>query len=211
MAAMDFGMAVTAGIIPKAKKAQEDLINLAGGRDVFKSEGWWNKQIDKQISEGYREQKYETQYKVDTGLAQYATTYIGAPKPSGKYVWKPAALGYGLPGMYGPPRGAVYTGGFFGSPKKYETREFGLGYQGDREDFTEGELSDITTSAKRGAETVKRTASESKASKRRLSRATGGLIGKAMQPGQTPATGLPALGEGGLGITGSILGGGIKL
>jgi hypothetical protein len=210
MAAMDFGMAVAAGIVPKAKKSQEDLINLAGGRDVFKSEGWWNKQIDKQISEGYREQKYETQYKIDTGLAQYFN--MGPPTPSKQYIWKPAELGRGgLPGMYGPPRGAVYTGGMFSTPKKYETREVSLGYQGDREDFTAGELTDIEKAAKRGAETVKRTAAESKASKRRLSRATGGLIGKAMQPGQAPATGMPALGEGGLGITGSILGGGIKL
>jgi hypothetical protein len=37
------------------------------------------------------------------------------------------------------------------------------------------------------------------------------VLAKARLEGEAPSTGLPALGEGGLGITGSILGGGIKL
>jgi predicted Zn-dependent peptidase len=59
----------------------------------------------------------------------------------------------------------------FSTPKKYNHVIVSLGYQGDREDFTAGELSDIEAAAKRGAEQVKRTAAESKATKRRLARA----------------------------------------
>ena len=54
MAALDFGMALARGMLPTSEKAQKDLMNLAGGRNVFKSEDWWNQQVDKQISEGYR-------------------------------------------------------------------------------------------------------------------------------------------------------------
>ncbi len=55
MAALDFGMALSRGMLPQSEKAQKDLLNLAGGRNVFKSEDWWQQQVDKQISEGYRE------------------------------------------------------------------------------------------------------------------------------------------------------------
>ena len=54
MAALDFGMALARGMLPKSESAQKDLLNLAGGRNIFKSEDWWNKAVDKQISEGYR-------------------------------------------------------------------------------------------------------------------------------------------------------------
>ena len=205
---MDFGMAVAAGIIPKAQKAQKDLINLAGGRNVFKSEGWWNTQIDKQIKSGYREKETGTEYMTKSG--KYVLGKKTVTTPNVLYDFS------GPQTVYTPPKDALITGynqssiqyGYIKTPI-YKTRQVDV-YAG-REDFTEGELSDITKSAKRGAEAIKRTAAESKASKRRLSRATGGLIGKAIQPGQAPATGLPALGAGGLGITESILGGGIKL
>lgn len=207
---MDFGMAIAAGIIPKAQKARQDLINLAGGRDVFKSEAWWNRQIDKQISEGYREKETGTEYMTKSG--KYVLGKRTVTTPSILYDFS------GPKTQYLPPQDALITGYtkpfasyMFTKKPIYKTRQVDVYGQSGREDFTEGELKDIETGAKRGAETIKRTAAESKASKRRLSRATGGLIGKAIQPGQAPATGLPALGEGGLGITGSILGGGIKL
>jgi hypothetical protein len=50
MAALDFGMALARGCFLKQKMHKKDLINLAGGRNVFKSEDWWNKAVDKQIS-----------------------------------------------------------------------------------------------------------------------------------------------------------------
>jgi len=207
---MDFGMAVAAGIIPKAQKARQDLINLAGGRNVFKSEGWWNRQIDKQISEGYREKETGTEYMTKSG--QYVLGKRTVTTPSILYDFS------GSKTQYLPPQDALITGYTqpllqYGFTKKpiYKTRQVDVYGQSGREDFTEGELSDITKSAKRGAETVKRTAAESKASKRRLSRATGGLVGKAMQPGQAPATGLPELGTTGLGLTAGLFGTEMKL
>ena len=40
MAALDFGMALARGMLPTSEKAQKDLANLAGGRNIFKSEDW---------------------------------------------------------------------------------------------------------------------------------------------------------------------------
>ena len=203
MAALDFGMALARGMLPTSKESQKDLLNLAGGRNVFKSEDWWNKAVDKQISEGYRKEKFQTEYKVDTGLAKYFG--MGAPTPSKQYVWKPAELGRGgLPGMYGPPRGAVYTGGMFSTPKKYETREVSLCYQGDREDFTAGELTDIEKSSKAGAQRIKRDMAQSKASRSKLRRGTGGLLSKASIGPES--TGLSPLGVTGLGLDTDTLG-----
>lgn len=231
MAALDFGMALARGMIPKAKTAQKDLIDLAGGRNVFKSEDWWNKAVDKQISSGYRKGEMATAYRTTSGeykVGQRTTsTYTGNPLFGFGY----GGGGGGASVSYGIPEGAVITGytppprytgymnifssgygrGPTGPQPIYDTKQVEVFGPAGRSDFTVGELSDITKSAKRGAEQAKRTSAESKATKRRLARATGGLMGKARQPGDEPSTGLPALGEGGLGITGSILGGGIKI
>ena len=61
-------------------------------------------------------------------------------------------------------------------------------------------IADIEKAAKRGAEAAKRTAAATKGSKKRLARGTGGLVAKAALPGAKPATGLPSLGETGLGL-----------
>ena len=230
MAALDFGMALARGMLPKAEAAQKDLLNLAGGRNVFKSEDWWNKAVDEQISSGYRKSETATAYRTTSGEYKVGrrttSTYTGNPL-MGIY----GGGGGGTAVSYGIPEGAVITGytppprytgyvspftmgygrGPTGPSPIYDTKQVEVFGPAGRTDFTAGELSDITASAKRGAEQAKRTSAESKATKRRLARATGGLMGKARQPGDEPSTGLPALGEGGLGITGSILGGGIKL
>jgi len=229
MAALDFGMALARGMLPKSETAQKDLLNLAGGRQVFKSEDWWNKAVDKQISEGYREiertgkeylmpsgeyQREETQTSFQSG--RYVGGIAGLP---GYFVEGPSYHGIGGYGgapsgrtvtSYVAPEGALFTEDPRTREKKYTTRDIDI-FGTSRKDYTAGELKDIETAARRGAQQAKRTVAETKASKRRLSRATGGLMGKARAEGEGPATGLPALGEGGLGITESILGGGIKL
>ena len=218
MAALDFGMALARGMLPKSEIAQKDLLNLAGGRNIFKSEDWWNKAVDKQIKEGFRESEKGTEYLTKSGQyvlgkrtasqgANIGLAYgFGGGGPSVSYSAPTDAkiLGYRLP--------SVILGGPSGQTPIYETRQVEVyGDFSPRKDYTAGELKDIETAAKRGAEQAKRTAAETQATKRRLSRATGGLMGKARAEGEAPATGLPALGEGGLGIVGSILGGGIKL
>jgi len=234
MAALDFGMALARGMLPKAETAQKDLINLAGGRNIFKSEDWWNKAVDEQIKSGYRElertgkeylmpsgeykrEKTQTSSSIQRDALGRITSF-GGINPGVYYasidpVWgRFSGGGGGVPlgtsTSYVAPEGAVFTLDPRTKEKQYTTREIDI-FKTTREDFTAGELSDITASAKRGAEQAKRIAAESKATRKK--RGTGGVLAKARIEGEAPATGLPALGEGGLGITGSILGGGIKL
>jgi len=217
MAALDFGMALARGMLPKAEAAQKDLLNLAGGRNIFKSEDWWNKAVDEQIKSGYRESQTGTVYKTTSGdwaigsgkvniqdgqlYGSYKADMFEAPKDA-------LIKGYSYPRNTGG--GFWGLGGYSAPSPIYETQQ--VTYYGPdtgRKDYTAGELSDITASAKRGAEQAKRIAAERQATRKK--RGTGGVLAKARIEGEGPATGLPALGEGGLGITGSILGGGIKL
>jgi len=228
MAALDFGMALARGMLPKAETAQKDLLNLVGGRNVFKSEDWWNKAVDEQIKSGYRTvESQNKEFLMPTGEYQpgkkeTSTSYGTSASIGGLSWWSPisytpsysAIFGYGggvqarTSTSYIAPEGAVFTIDPRTREKQYTSRFYDV-YGSKREDFTAGELSDITASAKRGAEQAKRIAAESKATRKK--RGTGGVLAKARIEGEGPATGLPALGEGGLGITGSILGGGIKL
>jgi len=233
MAALDFGMALSRGMLPTSEKAQKDLLNLAGGRNIFKSEDWWNKAVDKQIKEGYRTVESQNkeflmptgEYKA--GTTQTSTSYVqSSPFGLMTYSGGSGPLAQSAPSYMGPlwgysggwqartstsyiaPEGAIFKVDPKTKEKQYTSRFYDV-YGSKREDFTAGELSDITASAKRGAEQAKRIAAESKATRKK--RGTGGVLAKARIEGEGPATGLPALGEGGLGITGSILGGGIKL
>ena len=223
MAALDFGMALARGMLPKSDSAQRDLLNLAGGRNVFKSEDWWNQAVDKQISSGYREvERRGTEYLMPSGEYQleatrtsfqpgrwargiFGNTFI--PGTSSSSAWWLPQSGRSVT-SYVAPEGAVFTLDPRTKEKQYTTRDIDI-FGTKRKDFSAGELKDIETSARRGAEQAKRAAAESKATRKK--RGTGGVLAKARVEGEAPATGLPALGEGGLGITGSILGGGIKL
>ena len=230
MAALDFGMALARGMLPKAETAQKDLLNLAGGRNIFKSEDWWNKTVDKQIKEGYRTvERQDKEFLMPGGEYKagernvnttYGRTMYGQFYPiSGQFgqPYQPSyspVFGYGggvvarTSVSYEAPEGAIFTVDPRTKEKQYTSRNFDV-FASKREDFTAGELSDITASAKRGAEQAKRMAAERQAARKK--RGTGGVLAKARLEGEAPSTGLPALGEGGLGITGSILGGGIKL
>jgi len=74
-------------------------------------------------------------------------------------------------------------------------------------DVTKQALAGILKQSKQTTERVKSKSAKVKASRRRLSRATGGLLSKTRIPGTDGmSTGLPDLGAGGLGIVGSILG-----
>jgi hypothetical protein len=214
MAALDFGMALAKGMLPTASAAQKDLINLAGGRNIFKSEDWWSKAVDKQIEEGFRKQESATVYRMPSGEYQMGVkTTTSAPS---------ILAGHRPPSTvsYEAPAGAVVTGtktnrspgiiaGSFNysTASTYDTKPT-TAFLEDRKYFTSGELLDIERSAKRGAEQAKAETAKTKASRKRLARGTGGLVGKAITPDQT---GLPSLGTGGLGITSSLLGTETKL
>lgn len=218
MAALDFGMALARGMLPKSEKAQKDLLNLAGGRNIFKSEDWWNKAVDKQIKEGFREterigkdylmpsgeyQREKTQTSFQQGVftsfggmsyfTPRSTSSIFGMQPSGRTVTS-----------YVAPEGAVKRG------DQFVTRDVPIfGESPSRKDFTAGELSDIESSAKAGAQRAKREAAKAETSQKRLRRGTGGLAAKAAPVGAKGATGLPDLGAGGLQLGQTTLGKGL--
>jgi len=223
MAALDFGMALARGMLPTSEKAQKDLLNLAGGRNIFKSEDWWQKQVDTQISSGYRKVKEQgREYLLPSGEYQ-----LGRRNVNVKYTPPYASSPFGNPyGHYGPMRPSAPTspiaaamGGWTAETRvSYEDPTGGKAlssrpvdvYEG-RENFTAGELADIERSAEAGAKRIKAQSEASKASQRRLRRGTGGLVGKARLPGDAPSTGLPELGTTGLGMTAGLFGADIKL
>jgi hypothetical protein len=226
MAALDFGMALARGMLPKATKAQKDLMDLAGGRNVFKSEDWWNQAVDKQISEGYRTvERQDKEFLMPSGeyqpgQRQVSTTYGRSASIGGISWWSPVnytpsyspIFGYGgglqarTSVSYKAPEGAVFTIDPRTREKQYTSRDFDV--FGKREDYTAGELSDIEAGAKAGASRAKRQTEQAKSAQRRLRKGTGGLLAKAATPEDT---GLPSLGKGGLGLTTSILGSETKL
>ena len=53
MAALDYGMALARGLIAPQKELQAEVKKLAG--DSFRTDEWWNKQLDRQIKAGLTE------------------------------------------------------------------------------------------------------------------------------------------------------------
>ena len=229
MAALDFGMALARGMLPTSEKAQKDLMNLAGGRNIFKSEDWWNKAVDKQISEGYRTvERQDKEFLMPTGeyqpgKRQVSTTYgrmmYGQFQPmSGSYgmPYQPSyGLGGGLAGgvtartsiSYIAPEGAIFSIDPKTKEKQYTSRFYDV--FGKREDYTAGELSNIERSAEAGAQRAKRETAKAETSQKRLRRGTGGLAAKARPVGAKATTGLPELGTGGLQLGQTSLGKGL--
>ena len=220
MAALDFGMALARGMLPTSEKAQKDLLNLAGGRNVFKSEDWWQKQVDEQISSGYRKVKEQgREYLLPSGQYQLGRRDVNVlyrpPAPSGPF----ASYGGGGGSLYPSSPIAAIMGGWTAETRvSYQDPTGGKAlssrpvdvYEG-RTYFTGGELSDIEAKAKAGAAKTKKELAASKASQKKLRRGTGGLMGKARLPGELPSTGLPELGSLGLGLEQGTLGGKVKL
>jgi len=114
MAALDFGMALARGMLPTSAAAQKELIDLAGGRNIFKSEDWWNTQVDKQISSGYRIPEKQTAFLMPSGEYQLQTGV------SASYVMKSPFGGVQTWGGGNSPFGRVSTppgySSSFGSP-----------------------------------------------------------------------------------------------
>ena len=82
----------------------------------------------------------------------------------------------------------------------------------EQRDLTAAQLDAIQSASKKSLQRTKSEVAGLKSSNKRLSRGTGGLVAKAAMPGtQGMSTGLPILGEGGLGIDSSSLGGKTRL
>jgi len=225
MAALDFGMALSRGMLPTSEKAQKDLLNLAGGRNIFKSEDWWQKQVDEQIKSGYRTvESQNKEFLMPTGEYQpgkkETSTSYGTYSP----LWGWQALSYtptyspffGYGGgavartstSYIAPEGAIFKVDPKTKEKQYTSRFYDV-YGSKREDYTAGELSDIEKAAKTGASRAKQEAAKAETAKKRLTRGTGGLAAKAIPVGGSGGTGLPELGAGGLQLGATSLGKGL--
>ena len=190
--ALDFGMALSRGLVAPDKALQDQVKALAGGTAIFKTEDWWNTQLNKQIREGYSETKTKTQY-LRSG---------SGPMGGGGTQWADVQTG-GF--MMNSMPGAAYSWGQSGP----QTRT--VSYQ-EQKDLTAAQLDAIQSASKKSLQRTKSEVAGLKSSNKRLSRGTGGLVAKAAMPGtQGMSTGLPILGEGGLGIDSSSLGGKTRL
>jgi|DEB0MinimDraft_6_1074348.scaffolds.fasta_scaffold00325_18 hypothetical protein len=211
MASLDFGMAKTRGLIVPFAQYETDIIKKAGGRGVFKSEDWWNKELDAAIKKG----KFEEKTTERVGPNVFGARNRGEwSKPFSYFL---AREGYesATPVMekYYQRRG---RGGRPGTlpittpnvdPRFYMVREKRIGWDATKtKDVTEDILNKVTAQSKRRVKDIKRETATESSSRSRLRRGTGGLMAKARPFGDKPQTGLPALGAGGLGITASLLG-----
>ena len=224
MAALDFGMAMARGMLPTSEEAQKDLLNLAGGRNIFKSEDWWNKAVDEQISSGYRKVKEEgREFLLPSGEYQLGRRNVSSsytrPAPSGPFGSMQSSQSsnpFFRPAQPSSPLQAVMMGYTVNTNVSYEDPTGGRAlssrpvdvYEG-RTYFTGGELSDIERSAEAGSKRAKREAAQAETSKKRLTRGTGGLAAKARPVGAKATTGLPELGTGGLQLGTTSLGKGL--
>jgi hypothetical protein len=177
--ALDFGMALSKGLVAPQKELQEELRKLAG--DQFKSEDWWNKQLDRQIKKGVTETKTKTQY-----LAMPTNIYGGQPSyVDGTGANSGSVMGSNVPRPY---RQNMFS--------PIQTRQ--VEYQEQR-DLGVGELKSIESQAKERTRLSKRATAQDKKGKR-TARGSSGLMGRSTRKDEGLATGLPALGSLGLGI-----------
>jgi len=201
MAALDYGMALSRGLIAPQKELQAEMKELAG--TAFKSDDWWNKQLDRQIKQGVRQYETGTEYKTKSGdyVLGKRTRYS-----TGGF----AGVGGTMQTTYTPPKDAVITGynpGMFygaGTPR-YDNRSVQV-VGPDRKDLTTGQLKAIQTQAEQSADKVKREARLAKSKTKRGARGSGGLLGKSTQQDKGLSAKLPELGSMGLGIEKTYLG-----
>ena len=201
MAALDYGMALSRGLIAPQKELQAEMKELAG--TAFKSDDWWNKQLDRQIKQGVRQYETGTEYKTKSG------DYVLGERR--RY----SSVGYaGLVGPmqtgYAAPQDAVITGYnpgmYFGAgTPRYDKRSVQV-VGPDRKDLTTGQLKAIQTQAEQSADKVKREARLAKSKTKRGARGSGGLLGKSTQQDKGLSAKLPELGSMGLGIEKTYLG-----
>ena len=180
MAALDYGMALARGLIAPQKELQAEVKKLAG--DSFRTDEWWNKQLDRQIKEGISETKTRTEYLAggyfgsgNSWRASQGNSFMN-PYPNAVNIW----------GQSGP-----------------QTRT--VSYQEQR-DLTAGELKSIENQSKDTSKKIKSAARRSSKEGERKVRGTGGLMGRVKSNDRGLSAKLPELGSMGLGINKTFLG-----
>lgn len=235
MAALDYGMALSRGLVAPQKVLQDEVRKLAG--DQFKSEDWWNKQLDRQIKEGYVATRDVTD-KITTTTTKY--------NPNPKYQVKNPEYGKlikegtGIMGqtriVLAPPPNTFRIGGGGGIMPQFDTRYTEADYQasmnapkylyGDQPEYlenttskvtyntrqvtgkgplTDAELKAIQGQAEEKTRQAKRKTAELEKGTRKKRGATG-LIGRSEIKKAGLSPELPQLGFDGLGIQKTFLG-----
>ena len=180
MAALDFGMAKARGLVAPGKQLQEELRKLSG--DMFKSEEWWNQQLDRQIKDGVTEKKTRTETTYPQGSNRYGqpNQFIGNQSRS-------------IYGNYGGMGGDRLDASYFAPVTKT------INYTEQR-GLTNAELKDISKSSKQASTRAKSIAAAEKKSKGKTTKGvSGGLIATAIQDRRK-------LGVTGLGLGNEMLG-----
>lgn len=178
MAAYDYGMALSRGLVAPQKELRAEIKALAG--KSFKSEDWWNKQLDRQIEDGITSTKTKEQF-LKAGIFGRADYWVDTPTT-------------GV--LMNPYSGAKRTGGMFGNNRPVtRMTEFQ-----EQKDLTVGQLKAIQTQSEDSAAKVKREARLSKNKTKRGMRGSGGLLGKSKEKDFGLSSGVKGLGSVGLGI-----------
>ena len=205
MASIDYGMALARGYIADTPTYKADILKKVGGANVFKQESWWNEQLNKAIKEGFKEKTTE---RVSPGVFSGRGTFDSRVRRKGyesaipvyeeRYIKRSRGSG--------PQYLPIDTPNV--DTRRYRVQKNIIGYDATKtKDVTQNVLNQISKQSKRQTERIKSEGAKERASKKRLTRGTGGLLAKAPIPGtEGMASGLPVLGEGGLGIGSTMLG-----
>jgi hypothetical protein len=190
MAALDYGMALARGLIAPQKELQAEVKKLAG--NSFRTDEWWNKQLDRQIKEGISETKQRTEYLRSFGA------YNLNNQPN---YWAPVGTSTNSGYFNNTMPYAVMSAGYFNRTPQTRT----VSYQEQR-DLTAGELKAIENQSKDTSKKVKSAARRSSKAEERKVRGTGGLMGRVKSNDRGLSAKLPELGSMGLGINKTFLG-----
>lgn len=182
--ALDYGMALARGLVAPQKELQAEVKKLASG--TFKTEEWWNKQLDRQIKEGYKETA-----RVDAGFFSGRGTLASKIKRKG---FESATPVYG---MVLQPRRRGSSARMVEKLIGYDTVK--------QKDLSSDELKSIEAQSKEETKKAKRAAGQRKGGKR-MARGASGLVGRSERKDQGIAADLPSLGSTGLGFQKTYLG-----
>lgn len=233
MAALDYGMALSRGLVAPQKQLQDEVRKLAS--DQFKSEDWWNKQLDRQIKEGYvatrdvtdkittttytPNDKYQIANKnynplnlTDPTLAPSNPTNVASYRAELRRRGGGSSLGrqgvYGRQGLMMQQRAANETKYVYGDQPEYfekDTVTYNTRQVTGKGPLTDAELKGIQSQAEEKTRKTKRKTAELEKGSRQKRGATG-LMGRSEIKKVGLAADLPDLGFDGLGIQKTYLG-----
>ena len=188
MAALDYGMALARGLIAPQKELQAEVKKLAG--DSFRTDEWWNKQLDRQIKAGFTETSRlgPTAFN-GRGTFDYKVKQKGYDSATPIYEEY-----YGRRGRAGGPEQLpINTPNV--NPKFYTVRTRVTGYDATKtRGLNEAELKSIENQSKDTSKKIKSAARRSSKAEERKVRGTGGLMGRVKSNDRGLSAKLPELG-----------------